>query len=66
MNKKFLELKKLSKNEIDKGIENIRFDLIKAKVTVAKGGKVKMRELKKALARFIMLQSSKKTSGGNK
>ena len=59
MNKKFNELKNLSKSEIDSRIETLRFDLIKGKVTASKGGKVKIRELKKTLARLLMLQSQK-------
>ncbi|PIN94607.1 hypothetical protein COU53_02795 [Candidatus Pacearchaeota archaeon CG10_big_fil_rev_8_21_14_0_10_30_48] len=59
MNKKFNELKVLSISEINKKIDDIKLDLIKAKVTASKGGKVKMRELKKTHARLLMLQSIK-------
>jgi len=59
MNKKFDELKSLSISEINKKIDDIKLDLIKAKVTASKGGKVKMRELKKTHARLLMLQSIK-------
>ena len=41
-------------------------DLIKAKVTASKGGKVKMKELKKTLARLLMLKSRKETGGEKK
>jgi len=59
MNKKYTALKELSSGERDKRIENLRMDIIKGKVTASKGGKVKMRELKKTLARLLMLQSEK-------
>ena len=36
-------------------------DLIKGRVTASKGGKVKMRELKKTLARLLMLKSGNKS-----
>ena len=54
---KFKELSGLSQAEIERKIDNIRRDLIKAKVTASKGGKVKMKELKKTLARLLMLKS---------
>lgn len=60
MNKKFLELSKLSKEEINKRIDSIRLDIVKGRVTASKGGKVKMRELKRTLARLLMLQSRNK------
>jgi len=63
MNKKFSELSKLSSEEIGKRIENIKLDIIKGKVIAAKGGKVKMRELKRTLARLLMLQTRSKSKG---
>ena len=66
MNKKFDELKSLSISEINKKIDDIKLDLIKAKVTASKGGKVKMRELKKTHARLLMLQSLKLKEAGEK
>ena len=61
MSNKFKELSSLSQPEIEKKIEELRMDLIKAKVTASKGGKVKMRELKKTLARLLMLQNLEKS-----
>jgi len=57
---KFKELSKLPKSEINKKISEFKLDLIKAKVTASKGGKVKIRELKKTIARLQMLKSQKK------
>ena len=68
MNKKFSDLSKLSNEEITKRIEGIKINLIKGRVTATKGGKVKMRELKRTLARLLMLQhrSKSKEVEGNK
>jgi ribosomal protein L29 len=63
---KFKELSKLDGKEIDKRINDIKLDIIKGKVTAAKGGKVKMRELKKTLARLLMLKARNNKSGGEK
>ncbi|MFA6023215.1 MAG: hypothetical protein WC781_03945 [Candidatus Pacearchaeota archaeon] len=55
--KKFKELSKLTKKEVEEKINEIRLDLVKGKVTASKGGKVKLREMKKTLARLLMLKS---------
>ena len=56
--KKFKELSKLSEKERNQKIEDVKLEIIKAKITAKKGGKVKMRELKKTLARLLMLKKS--------
>jgi ribosomal protein L29 len=53
---KFKELSKLGKKDIDKKIQEIKLETIKARVTASKGGKVKIRELKKTLAKLLSLQ----------
>ena len=58
---KFKELSKLGKNDIDKKIEDVKLELVKARVTASKGGKVKIREMKKTLARLLMLKSRNKS-----
>lgn len=55
---KFKDISKLSKNEIDAKIKELQLDLIKAKVTASKGGKVKIRELKKTIAQLNTLKNS--------
>ncbi len=55
---KFKELSKLSKSDVDKRLKDLRRDLVKAKVTVSKGGKVKIREIKKNISRLLMLKNS--------
>tara|TARA_Y100000310_G_scaffold162281_1_gene162282 strand:+ start:73 stop:267 length:195 start_codon:yes stop_codon:yes gene_type:complete len=62
---KFKELSQLSKPDIEKKISELRIDIVKARVTASKGGKVKMKELKKTLARLLMLKS-RKEGGENK
>lgn len=54
---KFKELSKLGKNDIDRKIEEIKLETIKAKVAAGKSGKVKMRELRKTLARLLSLKN---------
>ena len=58
---KFKELSKLSKSDIEKKIKELQLDLVKARVTASKGGKVKLREIKKTLAKLIMLSKGRKT-----
>jgi ribosomal protein L29 len=54
---KFKELSNLSQKELNEKINDMKLELIKAKVTASKGGKVKMKELKKTLSRLIMLKN---------
>jgi ribosomal protein L29 len=54
---KFKELQKLGKKEIDQKIQDLNLELIKAKLSVSKGGKAKIREIRKTIARLIMLKS---------
>jgi ribosomal protein L29 len=54
---KFKELKNLGKKEVESKIKELQLDLIKAKVTASKGGKVKIRELRKTLARLNALKN---------
>lgn len=58
---KFKEVSKLGKTDIDKKIEEVKLELVKARVTASKGGKVKIREMKKTLARLLMLKSRNKS-----
>jgi len=56
---KFKELSKLTDKEVKQKISELDLDLVKARVTASKGGKVKIRELKKTLARLKMLSRKK-------
>ena len=53
--KRFKELSKLGKNDIMKKINEMEMEMVKARVTASKGGKVKIKELKKTLANLKML-----------
>jgi len=53
--KRFKELSKLGKNDINKKKMEIEMEIIKARVTASKGGKVKIKELKKTLANLKTL-----------
>ncbi|MBS3066368.1 hypothetical protein J4205_00965 [Candidatus Pacearchaeota archaeon] len=53
--KRFKELSKLGKNDIIKKINEMEMEMVKARVTASKGGKVKIKELKKTLANLKML-----------
>ena len=57
---KFKELLKLPKSEINKKLSDLKLDLIKAKISAGKGGKVKIKELRKTIARLKMLKSQNK------
>ena len=54
---KFKELKNLPKKNIKQKIEDLKLEIIKARVAANKGGKVKLREMKRTLARLIMLNN---------
>ena len=52
----YKELSKLSENEKQEKTAELKLELIKARVSAAKGGKTKIREIKKNLARLLMLK----------
>ena len=55
---KFKELSKLSQKDRNSKIKELELDLIKARVTASKGGKTKIREMKKTIAKLNMLKKS--------
>ena len=59
---KYKELKNLPLVDREKKLEDLKLDLIKARVTANKGGKVKIRELKRTIAKLIMLNKFEKKS----
>ncbi|MBS3091983.1 50S ribosomal protein L29 [Candidatus Pacearchaeota archaeon] len=56
---KFKELSKLTKDEVNNEINEIKVELIKARVAAKKGGKVKIRDIKKTLSKLLMIQKQK-------
>jgi len=54
---KFQDIKKMNKEERTKKIEELKFELVKAKANAAKSGSSKAREIKKIIARIFTLNS---------
>ena len=55
MAKKFKDIQKMGKEERMKKIEELNLELIKAKVSAAKAGTSKMKEVKRMIARILTL-----------
>jgi ribosomal protein L29 len=53
------DIKKMSENERMKKIEEMKFELVKAKVSASKTGNSKAKEIKKVIARLLTLNKSK-------
>ena len=51
LNKK--DIKKMSDKERKEKIKDLKMELIKEKINLSKGGKVKIKELKKTIARLL-------------
>lgn len=49
------EIKKMSKEERNKKLEELKMELIKARVNASKTGNSKVREIKRLVARIITL-----------
>jgi len=58
------DLKKMSEKEIEEKIKELKMDLIKNKVEATKGGKVKIREIKRTIARLLTISRLNKISVG--
>jgi len=54
------ELKKMTKEQRNKKLTELKLELIKAKVNATKTGSSKIKETKKIIARMIMLNKSDK------
>lgn len=50
---KLSEIKKMSEKEKKEKIKELKIELVKSKVDLAKGGKTKIREIKKTIARLL-------------
>ena len=55
------EIKKMSVKELDEKLRDLRMELIKERVSVLKGGKIKIREIKRIIARLLTFSRLKKT-----
>jgi len=47
------DFKKMNEKEIKEKIKDLKMELIKSRVNTGKGGKLKIREIKKTIARLI-------------
>ena len=54
---KFKDIKKMSKEDRMKKMEELKFELVKAKASAAKAGTSKARDIKKIIARILTLNN---------
>ena len=47
------DIKKMSKEEIKDKIKELKIELIKESINLAKGGKIKIKEIKRTMARLM-------------
>ena len=60
------DVRKMSSREIDEKIKELKMELIKEKVSAAKGGKLKTREIKRTIARLLTFNRLNQKSIGKK
>ena len=58
--RKMNDLKKMSKEERQKKMEEMKFELVKSKVSSAKTGSSRIKEIKKIIARMLTLDKLNK------
>jgi len=58
---KFRDIEKMNKNEREKKLEELKLEMIKAKVSASKSGNSKVKGIKKIIARILTLNSRDKT-----
>ena len=56
------DIKKMSSHEIEEKIKELKMELIKEKVSAAKGGKLKTKEIKRTIARLLTFNRLNKMS----
>jgi len=56
------EIRKMNKEEKMKRLEELKLELIKAKVSTAKAGSSKVKEIKRTIARILTLNKEIKSS----
>ena len=57
---KFKDIQKMSKEDREKKLKELRLELIKSKVNASKTGTSKTREIKKIIAKMLTLDSKHK------
>lgn len=59
------DIAKMSDKEIEEKLKSLKTELIKERVNLTKGGKIKIREMKRTIAKLLTFQNINK-SGKNK
>ena len=54
------DIAKMSEKEMDEKLKELRQELIKANISVAKSGKVKIKEIKRTIARLLTIKKIQK------
>ena len=49
------EIREMDKKQIDKKLKELKMELVKAEISSAQGGKTRVREIKKNIARILTL-----------
>jgi len=52
------EIRKMTKEEIKKKLEELRMEMVKARVSASKTGNSKIKQMKKLIARILTLDKS--------
>lgn len=55
------EIAKMSNKEIEEKIKELKMELVKSKVAASKGGKLKIREIKRTIAKLLTFSRQKQT-----
>ena len=63
MTLKFKDIQKMSKEDRERKLKELKLELIKSKVNASKTGALKIREINKMVARILTLNASNKTEG---
>ena len=63
---KIKDIKKMSKKEIEEKVKDLRIELIKNKIASGKGGKLKIKEIKRTIARLHTINRLNEISIKNK
>lgn len=58
------EIIKMSEKEIQEKIKELKMESVKSKVAASKGGKLKIREIKRTIARLLTFSRLNKKSAG--
>ncbi len=54
---KFKDIKKMNKEEIERKMKELKLELIKSKANASKSGSSKIKQIKKMIAKILMLNS---------